>query len=269
MQNTSCNLTGVPETMLWTLYNRATEAMRSDGWLRDPDAVRIYQSIAYDYQRSFGSPDSSHAVRSLVFDEALKSWLKDNPDGMVIELGCGLETQFQRCDNGSVHWLCVDVPEAIVVRERFLPPSGRCRHLGKSALDLSWIDEVNPSRKLFITAQGLLMYFNEAQVKTLLSEIFAYIPCVEIMFDTIPHWFSKMTTRPKGLWKTNNYRVPPMPWGIAKKEVLPMLQTCDPSIYDVSIQSYPKMRGISAILTSLPLRTVLINMAPLIVHVRT
>ncbi|MEM1069122.1 MAG: class I SAM-dependent methyltransferase, partial [Planctomycetota bacterium] len=29
-------LSGVPETMLWTLHNRATEAMRKDRILDDP-----------------------------------------------------------------------------------------------------------------------------------------------------------------------------------------------------------------------------------------
>lgn len=190
MTSQTCNLTGVPETMLWTLHNRASEAMRADAWLQDPDAVRIYQSLQYDYLRSFGHPDSSHAIRSLVFDQALQPWLQAHPGGTVVELACGLETQFQRCDDGQVRWLCVDVPESIAVRERFLAPSERCRHLGKSALDLSWMDHVDGSRGVFVTAQGLLMYFEEAQVKTLLAAIIARFPGVELMFDTIPLVFA-------------------------------------------------------------------------------
>ncbi len=38
------HLTGIPETMLWTLHNRAEEARRPDGFLHDPDCVRIYES---------------------------------------------------------------------------------------------------------------------------------------------------------------------------------------------------------------------------------
>ncbi len=269
MQNTTCNLTGVPETMLWTLHNRAAEAMRPDGWLRDPDAVRIYQSLHYDYHRSFGRPDASHAVRSLVFDEVLRPWLKGNPGGMVVELACGLETQFQRCDDGLVRWLCVDMPESIAVRERFLAPNARCRHLSKSALDLSWMDEVDASQGLFITAQGLLMYFEEAQVKALLSAILTRFPHVEVMFDTIPHWFSRMTIRPKGLWKTKHYRTPPMPWGIAWKEVPAMLRSCSPAITDIRIQPYPKMRGFPAIFGQLVRLPGFRNGAPLIIHART
>lgn len=269
MQSTNCNLTGVPETMLWTLHNRASEAMRPDGWLRDPDSVRIYKSLRYDYRRSFGRPDASHAVRSLVFDQALKPWLKANPGGMVVELACGLETQFQRCDDGLVRWLCVDVPESIALRERFLAPNERCRHLAMSALDLSWMDMVDPSRGLFITVQGLLMYFDERQVKTLLSTILTRFPCAELMFDTIPHWFSRMTTRPHGLWKTKYYRTPPMPWGIAWKEVNTLLHSCSPAISSIQIQTYPKLRGLPAFFGHLVRLPVLRNGAPLIVHVRT
>jgi len=132
-------LGGIPETMLWTLHNRASEAKRSDARLKDPDAIRIYDAIDYDYEKSFGKPDGSHPMRSLVFDEALRPWLTAHPGGTVVELACGLETQFQRCDDGKVQWLCVDVSEALDVRERFLPESPRCRHVRKSALDLTWM----------------------------------------------------------------------------------------------------------------------------------
>lgn len=76
---------------------------------------RIYESIAYDYERSFGKPDTSHPMRSRIFDDAVIPWMKAHPGGTVVELGAGLETQFQRCDDGKVQWLCVDVREVDVV----------------------------------------------------------------------------------------------------------------------------------------------------------
>ncbi len=36
-------LGGVPETMLWTLYARASEAKREAGILRDPEAVQLLE----------------------------------------------------------------------------------------------------------------------------------------------------------------------------------------------------------------------------------
>ena len=92
-QGTAVGLKDVPDTMLWTLHTRATEAMRSDRILTDPKAVEIYQEINYDYERSFGKADPVHALRSLVFDQAIAQFLKQAPDGTIVNLGEGLETQ--------------------------------------------------------------------------------------------------------------------------------------------------------------------------------
>lgn len=247
-QQSPAVLHGVPETMLWTLHNRASESLRPDGMIRDPEAERIYRSIAYDYERSFGKPDASHAVRSLQFDEVVRDWMQRHPGGTVVELGCGLETQFQRVDDGQVQWLCVDVPEAIAVRERFLKPSARCRHLECSALDFRWMDAVDPAPGVFVTAQGLLMYFRENEVCQLLQTMAQRLPGSEVMFDTIPLWFSRMTTSEKGLWRTPHYRAPAMPWGIATTAIPAQLRTWLPTLEWVRIVPYRRFRGFPAML---------------------
>lgn len=38
-------LTGIPETTLWTLHNRAYEAAREDAIIQDDRAVEIYRFI--------------------------------------------------------------------------------------------------------------------------------------------------------------------------------------------------------------------------------
>jgi len=247
-------LNGVPETMLWTLHNRASEASRPDAWLKDEHAVRIYRTIDYDYERSFGKPDSSHAIRSLVFDEAVSAWLSRHPEGPVVELACGLETQFQRIDNERVQWVCVDLPEAIAVRERFLPASARCRHVPKSALDLSWMDDIDASGPVFVSMQGLLMYFEEKDVKSLLNAILARFPCSTLMFDVIPRWFSDKTLN--GFKKTPYYQVPCMPWGINRDEIERQLRDWGLPLSSYYEEPYRKFRtfpwGMAPWLAKLP-----------------
>ena len=60
-------LDGVSATTLWTLHNRGTEAKRSDGVIRDPWAVTLFDAISYDY-RKFGKPNQSHGLRAVAFD---------------------------------------------------------------------------------------------------------------------------------------------------------------------------------------------------------
>jgi O-methyltransferase involved in polyketide biosynthesis len=269
MSTKPINLTGVPETMLWTLHNRASEARRPDGFLRDPDCVRIHASISYDYERSFGKPDASHPMRSRIFDDALRPWLAAHPGGTVVELGAGLETQFQRCDDGRVQWLCVDVPEAINVRERFLPPSARCRHVPKSALDLAWLDAVDPAHGVFVSAQGLLMYFDEADVRRLFVAIVERFPEAELMFDTIPPWFSRKTL--KGFHKTAHYCAPPMPWGVRRDDIEVLLRGWSARVASVSVVSFGlAARGFGGGMMRLFSRSpVLRNIPPAIVRVTT
>jgi O-methyltransferase involved in polyketide biosynthesis len=245
----SLGLQAVPETMLWTLHNRAGEALREDGFIKDPEAVRIYQSIDYDYERSFGKVDGSHAVRSRIFDEAVGKWMQKHSGGNVVELGCGLETQFQRIDDGKVKWWCIDVPEAIAVRERFLPAGERMRHVPKSALDTSWIDELDPNAPTFITAQGLFMYFEEQEVIGLIKAMTHYFKNAELMFDYIPKWFSKKTC--SGLKKTEHYTVPCMPWGIARDDMGLFLRSISSDISSVQIIPYDAFRGPFGVLFSI------------------
>lgn len=263
------NLTGVPETMLWTLHNRASEARRCNTFLPDPDCVRIYESIVYDYERSFGKPDKSHPMRSRIYDSAVRPWMAAHPGGTVVELGAGLETQFQRCDDGYVQWLCVDVPESLAVRTRFLPPSKRCRYVSRSAFDLGWLDEVEASRGVFVTAQGLLMYFEEGDVKRLLTTIVERFLGVEIMFDTIPRWFSRKSL--KGFSKTAHYRTPAMPWGVNRHAIEPLLRSWSPRVTAVTVVPYGiDARGIAAAALTLVTRLpVLRNLPPTIVRVKT
>jgi O-methyltransferase involved in polyketide biosynthesis len=234
-------LADVSETMLWTLYNRATEAERPDGVLNDPASIAIHRAIEYDFGGHFGNPAGSLAARAAAIDQAIRHWLMQHPDGMIVSLGEGLETQAYRVDNGRMHWLSVDLPDAIRLRENFLRPSPRFHHLSGSALDLAWMDAVDPAHGVFIVAQGLLMYLSPEKVRQLLSSIAERFPGGEIVFDTVPRWFSHLTMI--GFQQTPRYRLPPMPWGANRNELGPTLRRWNARLADVAFLDYDLPRG--------------------------
>jgi O-methyltransferase involved in polyketide biosynthesis len=126
-------LDGVSATTLWTLHNRGTEAKRSDGVIRDPWAVTLFDAISYDY-RKFGKPNQSHGLRALAFDAATRDYLTAHPKASVVALAEGLQTSFWRLDRTGVAdeltWYSVDLPPVMALRERLLPTttgSSRCR----------------------------------------------------------------------------------------------------------------------------------------------
>ncbi|MEM9774489.1 MAG: class I SAM-dependent methyltransferase [Chloroflexota bacterium] len=234
-------LTAVPETMLWTLHNRAPEAMRPDGIIKDPEAVRIYESIDYDYKRSFGRSNPTHAVRSLTFDKEVQAFLNKHPNGVIVNLGEGLETQRFRVKGDQALWISVDLPESIEVRERFIQPDENHRHVPLSATDTAWFDEVPADRPLFVTAQGLFMYFTGSAVRDLLQQMSERFPSAYVMFDVIPVWFSNRTM--SGFSLTSHYTAPKMPWGVNRSDIEVTLRSFVPSlaeVKDISFGNYPR-----------------------------
>lgn len=240
------DLTGVPETMLWTLYNRAEESLNPKSQFKDKEAERIYKSIDYDFKKYFGAPDWTHGLRSSIFDGLLRDYLKSNKDVTIIELGCGLETQYQRINNSSLNWYCLDLPEAIAIRKRFIHESERCKYIETSATNFSWMDQVPHSGPVFISVQGLLMYLNEVEVIKLLEHIDDKFDNYQLVFDAIPKWFSKKTL--DGFYKTKNYKVPAMPWGIDRNELEDFISMTIKKLKVIKIIPFFPENGVSGLL---------------------
>ncbi|MYW63916.1 class I SAM-dependent methyltransferase [Streptomyces sp. SID8379] len=242
---TSVELSGVPQTLLWNLYHRAYEAGQPSPVLDDPKAIELVERIDHPFEETFGAVNpllaQGQALRVRTFDDAVRDFLAAHPDGTVVTLAEGLETQFWRVDNGRATWLCVELPETAEVRRRLLPDEERRRTLARSALDLTWRDEVDPSRGVLVTAQGLLMYLRPPQVRQLIAGCAERFGGGALVFDAVPRWFSERTLR--GDMRTQEgYTTPPMPWGLNAGE-LQNIRTAHPAIDDVRELPLPRGRG--------------------------
>jgi O-methyltransferase involved in polyketide biosynthesis len=219
-------LEGVSATTLWTLHNRGTEAKRSDGVIRDPWAVTLLDTISYDYLK-FGKPNQSHGLRAVAFDVAARQYLTARPKASVVALAEGLQTSFWRLDRtGAVAestWYSIDLPPVMELRSRLLPSDDRIVDIAQSALDRSWMDRVDARNGVFITAEGLLMYLEPEDALGLIADCAARFPGGQMMFDSIPRWFSNRTL--KGFQLSSRYIAPPMPFGQSADEALAMAGT--------------------------------------------
>lgn len=206
-------LAGVPETLLWTLWHRALEARRDDTVLSDPRAVELVGEIDYPFAERFGETAliaQWQALRAKRFDVEIRRFLAAHPDGTVVALGEGLETQFWRVDNGRVRWVTVDLPETIAVRERLLAAGDRQTVIAGSAFDEAWMDAVDPAGGVLVTAQGLLMYFEFAEVERLIGALRRRFPGGTLVFDSVRKSFLNRNRESRG----DGYRPPPWLWAI-------------------------------------------------------
>lgn len=164
-------LSGVPETMLQTLYARAKES-RGRGAVRDTKAEEIIDSIDYDFSLADkdGAMRSGVIARTIVLDGMTKAWLAENPGATVVNIACGLDTRCYRV-SGYSHWYNLDLSETIAVREKLLPENGEISQIAMSAAE-DWGAAVHEhGTPVLIIIEGLTMYLNEADIKRMFSVI--------------------------------------------------------------------------------------------------
>lgn len=160
-------------------------------------AIEVVDRLEYDFADS-GRGARLHAVRVSTFDAAVRRFLGSHPAGQVVALGEGLETQFWRVDNGQVRWLTVDLSETLDLRHRLLPDGPRRSSRRGSALDLDWVEGVDPAAPILVTAQGLLPYFQRDQVHELIAGLAERLPGSLLVFDVVPEAMLDLVRRTSG-----------------------------------------------------------------------
>ena len=203
-------LSNVPETLLLTVYLRALETMSPDAIIRDDKAVEIVERIDYDFS-GFDSDlrlRSGMAVRTEILDAATRTFIEQHPDAAVVNLGAGLDTRVTRVDNGRIHWFDLDVPEAIEIRRRFFEETDRLTFIARSVMDFEWMDLVPADRPLLFILEGLLMYFQEREVRSLVTTMADRFGGAEILAEA----FSRFVLRMKH--EAVDQKVAPFTWGI-------------------------------------------------------
>ena len=181
----------VSMTLFIPLCPKAMETNRKEPIIIDKKAVEIIEQIDMDY-KAYVQKRTYHSaiVRTYVIDKGVNAFLTSNPEGTIINLGCGLDTRITRVDNGKLHWFDVDLPDVIEFRRKFFTESGRVKFIPKSVLDFSWIDDIKlgVTDKVLIIAEGLLCYFSEDEVKLIFKHLIDRFPKAE-MFMTLVHKF--------------------------------------------------------------------------------
>jgi O-methyltransferase involved in polyketide biosynthesis len=181
-------LGAVQETLFIPLAARARETQRKHPVLRDPRAVEMLRSIDYDAAKyGRGAGGFITVMRTAIIDFWVRRFLAAHPAATVAELGTGLNTRFERVDNGQVHWLDLDLPDTIELRRNFFADTARRRMVAASVLDADWLPAVAQQQgPYFFAAEGVLVYLPEEQVTAALARIAARFPGALLALDTYP-----------------------------------------------------------------------------------
>jgi len=189
-------LDNVSETMLVTLYARAKDAKSKNPILNDKKSFEIFSQLDYDFSKFEKAWASYYGIlsRAKVMDNQVKKFMEKYPDCVIVSIGSGLDTRFSRVDNGKIRWYNLDLPEVIEERKLFFEPNERVTDIPKSAFDSSWTKEIKLNgKKLLIISEGVLMYFEEKQIKEFLEMLTDSFNSFEAQFDLLYKGTAKAT----------------------------------------------------------------------------
>jgi O-methyltransferase involved in polyketide biosynthesis len=184
-------LSGVAETLLVPLYNRAMESQRPDAIMKDEKAVALVTQMSYDFDqvRKIRMHEANKVARIMLtreMDRYTRDFLSRHPEAVVVHIGCGLDSRFERVDNGRVEWYDLDLPDVIELRRKLIGDEGERYHLlGCSVLEDAWLEavKVHSQRPFLFLAENVFVYFLEAQVKALVLRLRDHFPGAELVFD--------------------------------------------------------------------------------------
>jgi O-methyltransferase involved in polyketide biosynthesis len=155
--------------------------------LVDEAAVRIVEQIDYDFTQAAQNLTALSQIawikRSMVCDQVIEQFLTAYPEGTIVNIGCGLDTTFERTDNGRLRWYDLDLPDVIELRRKFIEESKRRKFIATSFLEEQWLDDIEVEGNVLFIAAGVFYYFEEHQIKEFLLRLIDAYPGSEILFD--------------------------------------------------------------------------------------
>ncbi len=209
-------LSAVSETAIYTLKARVYSYVQSEGLINDPVGEKLLDGLVARMdnlqKKRIGHkmlPQSLRSyivLRALKYDQTVSRFIHNYPEGLVVSLGCGLDTRYWRTNLKPEQYIELDLPEMINLKKEIYGRDLPYETIGQSVLDMSWIDQIeniNSKHVLFI-AEGLFMYLPEPSVVSLFRELASRFDKSEIIFEVVSKKYTEGIYKKMVEWKMKN-----------------------------------------------------------------
>ncbi len=187
-------MTNESRTLFIPLYGKAV--MSREGFINDKTAEEIVSMEAENLK----TVDTSRklaiymAMRAMQYDELAGNFAENNPESIIIHLGCGLDSRINRIRIKPEMWYDLDFPDVIALRKNYFKESDIYKMLGSSVMDTDWIKTIPHSdEKVLVIAEGLSMYLSEKDMTKLMIDLKIHFGNVTFLFDAYSPFATKMS----------------------------------------------------------------------------
>ncbi|MBE6968922.1 MAG: class I SAM-dependent methyltransferase [Ruminococcaceae bacterium] len=182
-------MTNVNKTLYIPLYGKAYVS-RKGILLRDKKAEAIWAEVAFPLRGKAKSKWLAYymGMRAAVFDR----WTAAQDGDIVLHIGCGMDSRAERV-GGCRPWYDMDFPEVIAERRRYYAENDCYRMIAGDARDPGFLDSIPRGGRAIVVMEGISMYLQREELKSLLQRIRAHFDEVAILMDCYTVMAAKMS----------------------------------------------------------------------------
>ncbi len=180
------------ETLLIPLYGKAK--MSEMGIFKDSYAESAVKKLDYDYSRLKiqNKTQLMLAMRATMIDGFTTEFISNNPNCLVLHLGCGLDARFMRLGVHVKKWYDLDFPDVIDIKKQLYSETEHYHYIDSSVTDHEWIEGIEATEnRVLVIAEGLFMYLSEEEIKSLFEALKSKFGSFTIIFDA----YSRLTAK--------------------------------------------------------------------------
>ena len=177
-------MNSVNKTMYIPLYGKAYVSKKGI-ILCDKKAEEIWSNEGFSLKGKSKSKWLAYfmGMRAAVYDCWAKEQMEENPDAVVLHIGCGMDSRVLRIGDNLHKWYDIDFPEVISERKLYYAENENYKMLVGDARKPEWLSEINQTKAAVVIFEGVSMYLKEGEIKNLFSNIEAKFKSIKILAD--------------------------------------------------------------------------------------
>lgn len=177
-------MNNVNKTLYIPLYGKAYVSWKNV-IMQDKRAEEIWEQEGFALKGKSASKWLAYymAMRAAVYDEWVKQQLENNPDCVVLHVGCGMDSRVERINAKDTMWYDMDFPEVIGERRKYYTETEHYRMVAADMRSGEWKKYIAGKQNVIVLMEGVSMYFKPEELTELLSAFVQHFAAVHLLMD--------------------------------------------------------------------------------------
>lgn len=225
-------MTNTNKTLYIPLFGKLFVSQRGL-FIKDKKAEEIWEKEQFPLKGKSKSKWLAYymGIRATVIDEWTREQIKNNPDAIILHLGCGLDSRVLRVEHNNL-WVDIDLPEVINERTRFFEENNNYKMTASDIVGKGWLELIPETNNIIVIMEGLSMYLAPDDLEQLFIDLNNHFSHINLIMDCYTFFAAKMSKYKNPINDVGVFEV----FGLDKPQIL----NCDEFTFTQKLDMTPQ-----------------------------